>query len=195
MLGTDFEISVNSLSSDCLTASVRQIPQTVDLGHATFTDLSMQLKSASGAIQWKTGTYREHGTTPHTSDSGTMDNNPVPGATSKSPANCAPMQVSLRDNMIWPTNQKGFSLSIWLKVVSNVQDFDRDENYHSSNGEKKQAFSKGRSSPLNPCKFLLLYYTIMATLSLLILPIGIKYEFRKNLSPSLQTEPVTCLLS
>ena len=38
------------------------------------------------------------------------------GPTPNSPLNSAPVQMHLKDKVLWPANSKGFSLSLWLRL-------------------------------------------------------------------------------
>ena len=40
----------------------------------------------------------------------------IQGPSPTSPISCAPVQVLLRDKVLWPANSKGFSMSIWLRL-------------------------------------------------------------------------------
>ena len=108
-LVTDLELSVRSVSSDVLTASFKQITPSLD---------------ASVENSWALGSSN-HGTEPISCDSsGSLEHVAMPGATPCSPVMCAPLQTMLRDRTMWPTNQKGFGISMWLTVEM----VDEDEN-------------------------------------------------------------------
>ena len=40
----------------------------------------------------------------------------IHGPSPTSPINCAPVQMLLKDKVLWPANSKGFSMSIWLRL-------------------------------------------------------------------------------
>ena len=40
----------------------------------------------------------------------------IRGPSPTSPLSCAPVQMHLRDKVLWPANSKGFSVSIWVRL-------------------------------------------------------------------------------
>ena len=115
-LDTDFEVSVRSLDDDVLMASIR--PVVNSMGDTRRLDNVQMFATRSAATPYglEEDSSRENN---NTSSSGESVNRlGIKGCSTKSPASFAPLQILLRDSTMWPTNQRGFSLSLWLMIDS-----------------------------------------------------------------------------
>ena len=92
----DLELSVHSLSSDILTASWHQVPPWPS---------KQQVNGLSGGL-----------TANATAQTNGVVDVLVKGATSRSALSSAPVQVTLKDNVMWPAFDCSFSLSLWLRI-------------------------------------------------------------------------------
>ncbi len=102
---TNLELSVRSINSDILTASIRQVAPSSheELQHSEYHQL-LKSSSVQEAIDFDPSNSMEFGESVH------QGNHPL------SAHNSAPIQMTLRDHVMWPTNQKGFSMSLWLRL-------------------------------------------------------------------------------
>ena len=102
---SQYDILCQSLTSDVLHASLNPVPPMTDNGHRdSMTFASTSSQGTEGLLSDKTDSL--------TSDEDTSKHN------LRSANHHAPLQFCLKDQVLWPSpsNRKGFSMSMWLRM-------------------------------------------------------------------------------
>ena len=68
------------------------------------------------------------------------------GPSASSPLNCAPVQMLLQDKVLWPASNKGFSLSLWLRLEGLPEAEDGFMCKKNRNQVKTKTFAKASHS-------------------------------------------------
>lgn len=100
----DLELSVRSLDDGVLTASIRPVSD-ASSRHPTLSVSSSRAPRLAGLS-----------VDPMTDSVDSIAAQSMEGSSAQCPANLAPLQVPLRENTLWPTNQRGFSICFWMLI-------------------------------------------------------------------------------